>query len=63
MLPDSAQNLLSPRTPAPGELTLLSPKLPPEAAFWMGGLPTLEELAEEYGATRWAAGIVVCMGG
>eukprot|EP00798_Chlamydomonas_sp_ICE-L_P013190 gene13190-19023_t len=28
----------------------MAPKLPPETAFWMGHIPTLEELAEEYGA-------------
>ena len=38
-------------TPA-GALTLLAPKLPPEAAYWMGGLPSLEQLAEEHGAER-----------
>ncbi|GAX84717.1 hypothetical protein CEUSTIGMA_g12139.t1 [Chlamydomonas eustigma] len=37
-----------------GTFTLLAPRLPPEAAFWMGGLPSLDELASEYGADRCA---------
>jgi len=34
-----------------GELTLMAPKQPPEAAYWMGPQPTLDELAKEYGAS------------
>lgn len=36
--------------------TLLAPRVPPEAAVWWGGLPSLEECAAAAGADRWAQG-------
>ena len=35
-----------------GTFTLLAPRQPPEAAYWIGGLPLLEDLAEEFGADK-----------
>ena len=33
-----------------GHMTLLAPKLDPQLVVWMGAQPSLDELAEEYGA-------------
>jgi hypothetical protein len=38
--------------------TLLAPRVPPEAAVWWGGLPSLEECAAAAGADRWAGGFL-----
>jgi len=35
---------------ATGHFTLLAPKLDPQLVVWMGAQPSLEDLAEEYGA-------------
>mmetsp|Transcript_3905 Transcript_3905/g.10045 ORF Transcript_3905/g.10045 Transcript_3905/m.10045 type:complete len:512 (+) Transcript_3905:183-1718(+) len=37
-----------------GTYTLLSPRVPTEMQHWVGALPTLEELADEYGADECA---------
>ncbi|KXZ43505.1 hypothetical protein GPECTOR_88g448 [Gonium pectorale] len=33
-------------------LTLVAPRLPEEMSYWVGRVPTLDELAEQYGADR-----------
>ncbi|GIL83445.1 hypothetical protein Vretimale_11190 [Volvox reticuliferus] len=38
--------------PENGNFTLLAPRLPEEAAYWVGAVPTLEQLQETYGADR-----------
>ncbi|GLI59795.1 hypothetical protein VaNZ11_001760 [Volvox africanus] len=38
--------------PENGHFTLLAPRLPEEAAYWVGAVPTLEQLQEKYGADR-----------
>ncbi|EFJ45292.1 hypothetical protein VOLCADRAFT_106021 [Volvox carteri f. nagariensis] len=38
--------------PESGHFTLLAPRLPEEAAYWVGAVPTLEQLQEQYGADR-----------
>ncbi|PNW86350.1 hypothetical protein CHLRE_02g083065v5 [Chlamydomonas reinhardtii] len=35
-----------------GHFTLLAPRLPEEAAYWVGAVPSLEQLQQQYGADR-----------
>eukprot|EP00198_Chlamydomonas_reinhardtii_P012368 XP_001701705.1 predicted protein [Chlamydomonas reinhardtii] len=37
-----------------GHFTLLAPRLPEEAAYWVGAVPSLEQLQQQYGADRQA---------
>ncbi|GLC33598.1 hypothetical protein PLESTB_000093400 [Pleodorina starrii] len=38
--------------PETGHYTLLAPRLPEEASYWVGAVPTLDQLQEQYGADR-----------